>query len=99
MREETAILAGGCYWGAQELIRRQPGVVSTRVGWSGGDTPNPTDDEHGDHAEAVEIIYDTDSAFVPGSPGVLLPDPRSDHVEPPGRGRRAIRPFGHLLYQ
>ena len=61
MREETAILAGGCYWGAQELIRRQPGVVSTRVGWSGGETPNPADDKHGDHAEAVEIIYDTDT--------------------------------------
>ena len=60
MKEETAILAGGCYWGAQELIRRQSGVVSTRVGWSGGDTPDPTDDDHGDHAEAVEIIYDSD---------------------------------------
>jgi peptide-methionine (S)-S-oxide reductase len=61
LSEETAILAGGCYWGAQELIRRQPGVVSTRVGWSGGDTPNPTDDDHGDHAEAVEIVYDTEA--------------------------------------
>ncbi len=60
MSDETAILAGGCYWGAQELIRRQPGVVSTRVGWSGGETPKPSDDDHGDHAEAVEIIYDTD---------------------------------------
>ena len=61
MREETAVLAGGCYWGAQELLRRQPGIVSTRVGWSGGDTPNPTDDNHGDHAEAVEIRYDADT--------------------------------------
>src|SRR5580704_1212963 len=61
MREEAAILAGGCYWGVQELIRRQPGVVSTRVGWSGGETPNPTDDNHGDHAETVEIIYDADT--------------------------------------
>jgi peptide-methionine (S)-S-oxide reductase len=61
MKQETAILAGGCYWGAQELIRRQPGVISTRVGWSGGETPNPTDDDHGDHAEAVEIIYDADA--------------------------------------
>ena len=61
MREEAAILAGGCYWGAQELIRRQSGVVSTRVGWSGGETANPTDDNHGDHAEAVEIIYDADT--------------------------------------
>jgi peptide-methionine (S)-S-oxide reductase len=61
MREEIAILAGGCYWGAQELIRRQPGVASTRVGWSGGDIPNPTDDNHGDHAEAVEITYDAET--------------------------------------
>jgi peptide-methionine (S)-S-oxide reductase len=61
MREESAILAGGCYWGVQELIRRQPGVISTRVGWSGGTNPNPTDDNHGDHAEAVEIIYDVDT--------------------------------------
>jgi peptide-methionine (S)-S-oxide reductase len=60
VREEIAILAGGCYWGAQELLRRQPGIVSTRVGWSGGETPNPTDDNHGDHAEAVEITYDAD---------------------------------------
>jgi peptide-methionine (S)-S-oxide reductase len=61
MKEETAILAGGCYWGTQELIRRQSGVISARVGWTGGDTPNPTDEEHGDHAEAVEIIYDSES--------------------------------------
>ena len=61
MREEIAILAGGCYWGVQELLRRQPGVVSTRVGWCGGETPNPTDENHGDHAEAVEIIFDTDT--------------------------------------
>ncbi len=61
MRQERAILAGGCFWGAQELIRRQRGVVSTRVGWSGGNTANPTDNDHGDHAEAVEIIYDADA--------------------------------------
>jgi peptide-methionine (S)-S-oxide reductase len=60
MRPETAILAGGCYWGAQELLRRQPGVISTRVGYSGGDLPNPTEDNLGDHAEAVEINYDAD---------------------------------------
>ncbi|UKN42961.1 peptide-methionine (S)-S-oxide reductase MsrA [Mycobacterium lepromatosis] len=53
-----AILAGGCFWGMQELIRRQPGVISTRVGYSGGDTPNATYRHHGMHAEAVEIIYD-----------------------------------------
>ncbi|MGA9871383.1 MAG: peptide-methionine (S)-S-oxide reductase MsrA, partial [Rhodococcus sp. (in: high G+C Gram-positive bacteria)] len=55
---ETAILAGGCFWGAQELIRHQPGVHSTRVGYSGGDVPNPTYRNHGTHAEAVEIVFD-----------------------------------------
>jgi peptide-methionine (S)-S-oxide reductase len=58
MGQEVAILAGGCYWGVEELIGRQPGVISTRVGYSGGATPNPTDDNLGDHAEAVEVVYD-----------------------------------------
>ncbi|HEY0920133.1 peptide-methionine (S)-S-oxide reductase MsrA [Devosia sp.] len=55
---ERAILAGGCFWGAQDLIRRQPGVISTRVGYSGGDVPDATYRNHGTHAEAVEIIFD-----------------------------------------
>jgi peptide-methionine (S)-S-oxide reductase len=55
---ETAILAGGCFWGAQQLLRRRPGVISSRVGYSGGDTPNATYRNHGDHAEAVEIVFD-----------------------------------------
>jgi peptide-methionine (S)-S-oxide reductase len=55
---ERAILAGGCFWGMQDLIRRFPGVVSTRVGYSGGDVPNATYRNHGTHAEAVEIIFD-----------------------------------------
>jgi peptide-methionine (S)-S-oxide reductase len=55
---ETAILAGGCFWGAQELLRKRPGVLSSRVGYSGGDTPNATYRDHGDHAEAVEIVFD-----------------------------------------
>ena len=53
-----AILAGGCFWGMQDLIRKQPGVVSTRVGYTGGDVPNATYRNHGTHAEAIEIIYD-----------------------------------------
>jgi len=53
-----AILAGGCFWGMQELVRRQPGVVSTRVGYTGGDTPNATYRNHGTHAEAIEIDFD-----------------------------------------
>ena len=55
---ERALLAGGCFWGMQELIRRQPGVLSTRVGYSGGDVPNATYRHHGNHAEAIEIIFD-----------------------------------------
>jgi len=55
---ETAILAGGCFWGMQDLIRKRPGVVSTRVGYSGGDVPNATYRNHGTHAEALEVVFD-----------------------------------------
>ena len=55
---ERAVLAGGCFWGMQDLIRRKPGVISTRVGYSGGDVPNATYRNHGTHAEAIEIIFD-----------------------------------------
>jgi peptide-methionine (S)-S-oxide reductase len=55
---EKAILAGGCFWGMQDLFRKQPGVVSTRVGYAGGDVPNATYRNHGAHAEAIEIIFD-----------------------------------------
>ena len=57
-KTERAILAGGCFWGMQDLIRRYPGVKSTRVGYSGGDVPNATYRNHGTHAEAIEIIFD-----------------------------------------
>ena len=55
---ETAILAGGCFWGMQDLIRKRPGVLSTRVGYSGGDVPNATYRNHGTHAEAIEVVFD-----------------------------------------
>jgi peptide-methionine (S)-S-oxide reductase len=55
---EKAVLAGGCFWGMQDLIRKLPGVVSTRVGYTGGDVKNATYRNHGTHAEAIEIIYD-----------------------------------------
>jgi peptide-methionine (S)-S-oxide reductase len=55
---EKAILAGGCFWGVQDLVRKLPGVVSTRVGYSGGDVPNATYRNHGTHAEALEIVFD-----------------------------------------
>jgi len=58
MTQERAVLAGGCFWGMQDLIRKLEGVVSTRVGYSGGDVPNATYRRHGTHAEAIEITFD-----------------------------------------
>ena len=58
MNTERAVLAGGCFWGMQDLIRKQEGVVSTRVGYSGGDVPNATYRNPGTHAEAIEIVFD-----------------------------------------
>jgi peptide-methionine (S)-S-oxide reductase len=55
---EKAVLAGGCFWGVEDLIRKLPGVLDTRVGYSGGDVPNATYRNHGTHAEAVEITFD-----------------------------------------
>ena len=60
MTTERAVLAGGCFWGMQDLIRRFDGVVSTRVGYSGGDVRNATYRNHGTHAEAIEIVFDPD---------------------------------------
>ena len=58
MTQERAVLAGGCFWGMQDLIRRRPGVVTTRVGYTGGEVPNATYRNHGNHAEAIEITFD-----------------------------------------
>ena len=58
MTQERALLAGGCFWGVQDLFRKYPGVIKTRVGYSGGKTPNATYRNHGNHAEAVEILFD-----------------------------------------
>src|SRR5450631_2029430 len=55
---ERAVLAGGCFWGMQDLLRRYPGVIATRVGYTGGDTPNATYRNHGTHAEAIQIEFD-----------------------------------------
>jgi peptide-methionine (S)-S-oxide reductase len=57
---ERAVLAGGCFWGMQDLIRKMPGVLSTRVGYTGGDVPNATYRYHGTHAEGIEVIFDPD---------------------------------------
>lgn len=58
MTTETAILAGGCFWGMQDLIRKMNGVISTRVGYTGGDVPNATYRDHGTHAEGIEVVFD-----------------------------------------
>ncbi len=58
MTTETAILAGGCFWGAQDLLRKRPGVISSRVGYTGGTNANATYRNHPGHAEAVEIVFD-----------------------------------------
>lgn len=58
MSQERAVLAGGCFWGMQQLFRRYDGVLSTRVGYSGGDVPNATYRNHGTHAEVIEILFD-----------------------------------------
>jgi peptide methionine sulfoxide reductase MsrA len=69
-RTQTAILAGGCFWGMQDLIRKRDGVIGTRVGYTGGDVSNATYRNHGTHAEAIEIQFD---------PGKVVTD-----VEPAG---------------
>ncbi|MAT88427.1 MAG: peptide-methionine (S)-S-oxide reductase [Aestuariivita sp.] len=55
---ERAVLAGGCFWGMEDLFRKMPGIISTRVGYTGGDVPNATYRHHGTHAEGIEIIFD-----------------------------------------
>jgi peptide-methionine (S)-S-oxide reductase len=59
-QHEKAVLAGGCFWGMQDLIRKRPGVISTRVGYTGGDVANATYRNHAGHAEAIEIVFDPD---------------------------------------
>ena len=58
MSTERAVLAGGCFWGMQDLFRRYDGILSTRVGYTGGDVPNATYRNHGSHAEAIEVVFD-----------------------------------------
>jgi peptide-methionine (S)-S-oxide reductase len=60
MANERAVLAGGCFWGMQDLIRKRPGVTSTRVGYTGGEVANATYRNHGNHAEGIEILFDSE---------------------------------------
>ena len=96
---ERAVLAGGCFWGMQDLIRKMDGVVSTRVGYSGGDVPNATYRNHGTHAEAIEIVFDPARLELSQAARVLLPDPRPDDEEPPGQRPRHELPLGDLHHE
>jgi len=60
MAIERAVLAGGCFWGMQDLIRKRPGIISTRVGYTGGEVANATYRNHGNHAEGIEIMFDNE---------------------------------------
>ena len=85
---ERAVLAGGCFWGMQDLIRRQPGVISTRVGYSGGDVPNATYRNHGTHAEAIEIIFDPDVTSYRTMLEFFFQIHDPSTLQPPGQRRR-----------
>ena len=82
MTTERAILAGGCFWGMQDLIRKRPGVISTVVGYTGGDVPNATYRNHGTHAEGIEIEFDPSVADVEASG--LWPGKVVTEIEPAG---------------
>ena len=82
---ERAVLAGGCFWGMQDLIRKRPGVISTRVGYSGGDVPNATYRNHGTHAEAIEIIFNPQLTQLSAVAGILFPGPRPVDAQSPGQ--------------
>ena len=96
-QNERAVLAGGCFWGMQDLLRRYPGVISTRVGYTGGDVPNATYRNHGTHAEALEIIFDP-ARSATASARVLLSDSRSDNAESPRQRPRHELSLGDLLH-
>ena len=94
---EKAILAGGCFWGMQDLFRKQPGVLSTRVGYAGGDVPNATYRNHGTHAEAIEIIFDPEQTSYRQVLELFFQIHDPTTLEPSGQRRRNELPLGDLL--
>ena len=93
---ERAVLAGGCFWGMQDLIRRYPGVVSTRVGYTGGEVPNATYRNHGQSRRGDRDHLRSGANQLPQAARVLLSDPRSHHPKPSGQRCRGELPFGDL---
>ena len=96
---ETAILAGGCFWGVQDLLRQRDGIVSTRVGYTGGrerqpDLPQPSGSRRGGRDRLRPRAH-----LLPRHPRVLLPDPRPDDQRPPGQRHRLQLPLRDLLHQ
>src|SRR5450631_4318675 len=81
---ERAVLAGGCFWGVQDLLRRYPGVISTRVGYAGGEVPNATYRNHRNHAEAIEIVFDPQTISFRKLLEFLFPDRRCSARAPAG---------------
>ena len=99
MATEKAILAGGCFWGVQDLVRKLPGVISTRVGYTGGDVANATYRNHGGHAEALEIIFDPEQISYRDLLEFFFQIHDPTHAEPAGQRPRHQLPVGHLLHQ
>ena len=98
MTTEKAVLAGGCFWGMQDMFRRLRGVASTRVGYTGGDIANPS---YGNHQGARRSNRDrlrSRGRKLPGRPRALLPGPRPDNLRAAGERLRAELPFCHLLH-
>ena len=96
---QRAVLAGGCFWGMQDLIRKLPGVVSTRVGYTGGDTPNATYRNHGTHAEGIEIVLDTAETSYRRILEYFFQIHDPTTPKPSGQRYRHKLPFGDLLYE
>ena len=98
---EVAVLAGGCFWGVEDILRDVPGVIDTDVGYTGGWLVNPTyDDTHDSksgHAEAVRVTFDPVGAQLRGpARAVVLQAARPDHAQPPGQRHRDAVPLGDL---
>ena len=98
-KTERAVLAGGCFWGMQDLIRRMPGVISTRVGYTGGNVANATYRNHEGHAEAIEIIFDPAKISFRKLLEFFFQIHDPTTLEPPGQRSGHQLSLGDFLYQ